>query len=156
MKKRKLLKMRNILLAVSLIFLLAVSAYAYQKKNSGLASQKQESIQLQTEDQVLGESVISPSAEKNTSLDDAKRKIQQSVEAIGGNLKPMAQSASKTASETYSNVVKSFTTDEQKIEIDKAVEDAKKKIENLPEDIFEKARYEYCQQVVHDYESSQE
>ena len=40
----------------------------------------------------------------------------------------------------------------QKIEIDKAVQQVQQQAANIPQEIFEKARYEYCKQVVSDYE----
>jgi len=146
MKKKNLEQIRHTFLVVALVLLCVILVYAYQKNAKSAEKKTTVSADAASTANVLGES---------TTLTSTKQKIQDAIESIGNNLQPAANSLSQTVSGAYTNAVEKFASEDQKIEIDKAVEDTKKKIENLPEEMFEKARYEYCQQVVKDYESSE-
>ncbi len=71
---------------------------------------------------------------------------------IGNSVSPVLTTVGNTIENIVQQSSKVVTGKDQKIEIDKAIEDARKKAENLPEDVFNKAKYEYCKQVVTDYE----
>jgi hypothetical protein len=71
---------------------------------------------------------------------------------IGNTISPVLTTVGNTLESIVEQSSKVVAGKDQKIEIDKAIEDARKKAENLPEDVFNKAKYEYCKQVVTDYE----
>jgi len=80
---------------------------------------------------------------------------QQIGEVLGEtqkNIVDTVQTIQSTVGDTVSQIVTSVTTQDQKIEIDKAVQQVQQQAANIPQEIFEKARYEYCKQVVSDYE----
>ena len=81
---------------------------------------------------------------------------QQIGEVLGEtqkNIVDTVQTVQSTVGDTFSQILSSVTTQDQKIEIDKAVQQVQQKAANIPQEIFEKARYEYCKQVVSDYEN---
>lgn len=78
--------------------------------------------------------------------------IQGVGEKIGDTVGPVLESIGNSVSQFASTVTEKVTTDDQKIQIDKAVEDAKNRASEIPGEVFDKAKYEYCKQVVEDYE----
>lgn len=76
--------------------------------------------------------------------------------SIGQKINNTVSPILTTVGETLENIIeksnKVVTGNDQKVEIDKAIEDARRRTENLPEEVFNKAKYEYCKQVVSDYE----
>ena len=53
---------------------------------------------------------------------------------------------------TVTSVTSGSTTDNGKVDVNKLFENAKSQAAAIPEQVFTQARYEYCRQVVNDFE----
>lgn len=87
---------------------------------------------------------------QNKVLGATQTTLQGAVKAI----QPAFQQVVTTVSEGISSTAEHVLIQDQKIEIDKAIEDVKKNAANIPERVVEEAKFNYCKQVVQDYESS--
>jgi len=100
-----------------------------------------------------------PQKNEQTTDTEKQEKLALNTQQIGEvlgetqkNIVDTVQTIQSTVGDTVSQIVTSATTQDQKIEIDKAVQQVQQQAANIPQEIFEKARYEYCKQVVSDYE----
>lgn len=75
--------------------------------------------------------------------------------SILGAVQEKTESVSKilqdTVGKTVGDVASQFMTEDQKIEIDKALKNVQDQAVGIPENVYQQARFEYCKQVVDDY-----
>lgn len=108
---------------------------------------------VSTEEQggVLGEAVEDSSPTPSSRLNFGS--IGSQVSSVVG---PIVQTVGSVLGTVVEETAKAVTGNDQKIEIDKAIEEAKKNAANVPGEVFDKAKYEYCKQVISDYETREQ
>lgn len=74
-------------------------------------------------------------------------KTSQTIEKV---IKPFAKQAGVVIESSTSQVLSS-TTQPGQINVNQAVEQLKTNAASIPQQVFDKARYDYCQQVVKEY-----
>lgn len=74
-------------------------------------------------------------------------KTTQTIEKV---IKPFAKQAGVVIENSTSQVLSS-TTQPGQINVNQAVEQLKSNAASIPQQVFDKARYDYCQQVVKEY-----
>jgi hypothetical protein len=131
---------RLILGAVSLILVLG-GGYVVVKKVKPEMVDK--GIQDITNNEKLGD-VLGAAQQLGDGSNETLNKV---APAFNSGVQLVAQLMSDSASEA--------STDGGKIDVNQFVEQTKSNVSQIPEQVFERARYEYCQQVVDQYESKQ-
>lgn len=130
---------RIILFFVSACFItLVVAGGVYAWKNQDALRRK---ISLSKDDQQTGE-ILGAAQEK---VSDAQDTIQRFAGPVVTQVTQIVnQSASKLPQGTFS--------ESGTINVNEAVEQVKQQAASIPEKVFQDARYEYCRQIVQDYE----
>lgn len=79
---------------------------------------------------------------------------QQSFQSVMGSVGPAVDQAYNAVSSQVSAISDTVLKDDQKIQVDKAFEDIKNNAADIPENVFNDAKYNYCKSVVTDYEKT--
>lgn len=84
-----------------------------------------------------------------------KENITKTKNAVVGVVSPITTQIGNVLGatvNTVTSVTSGSTTDTGKIDVNKFFENAKSQAAAIPEQVFTQARYEYCKQVVNDFE----
>ncbi len=106
-------------------------------------------------DQPSDEQASIPNDEEGSILGVSKENITKTKNAVAGVITPITQQVGNVLGasvNTVTSVTSGSTTDTGKIDVNKLFENAKSQAAAIPEQVFTQARYEYCRQVVNDFE----
>ncbi len=79
---------------------------------------------------------------------------QQDVKSMFSSIGPAVDGAYNSVSNQVSSLSDKYLKEDQKIEVDKAFNDIKNNAADIPENVFNDAKYNYCKSVVTDYEKT--
>lgn len=79
---------------------------------------------------------------------------QQTLQSAMGSVGPALDQAYTSVSTQVDSLKDTVLKDDQKIQVDKAFEDLKNNAADIPENVFNDAKYNYCKSVVTDYEKT--
>lgn len=106
-------------------------------------------------DQPGDEQVSVPDEKTGSILGVSKENITKTKNAVAGVVTPITTQIGNVLGasvNTVTSVTSGSTTDTGKIDVNKLFENAKSQAAAIPEQVFTQARYEYCKQVVNDFE----
>ncbi|HKY74286.1 MAG TPA: hypothetical protein VJ246_03175 [Patescibacteria group bacterium] len=130
---------RIFLFFVSACFVtLLVAGGVYAWKNQDALKGK---ISLKNDDSQTGE-VLGEAQEKVSN-------VQESVQRVAG---PIMNQVAQIVNQSASMLPQGSLSQPGSINVNDAVEQVKQQAASIPEKVFQDARYEYCRQVVQDYE----
>ena len=101
------------------------------------------------------EQAFIPTDQSGSVLGVTKENITKTKNAVVGIVAPITTQVENVLGatvNTVTSVTSGSTTDTGKIEVNKLFENAKSQAGAIPEQVFTQARYEYCKQVVNDFE----
>ena len=101
------------------------------------------------------EQASAPTDQSGTVLGVTKENITKTQHAIAGIVTPITTQVGNVLGamvNTVTSVTSGSTTDNGKVDVSKLFENAKSTAAAIPEQVFTQTRYEYCKQVVNDFE----
>ncbi|MEK7458765.1 MAG: hypothetical protein AAB612_04785 [Patescibacteria group bacterium] len=145
----------------AIVLTLVVGGGVFVAKNYNLIAENmrlsnfQNLLEKPNTDQPGDEQASIPDEKDGSILGVSKENITKTKGVVTNIVSPITNQVGNilgASVNTVTSVTSGSTTDNGKVDVNKLFENAKSQAAAIPEQVFTQARYEYCRQVVNDFE----